>query len=106
MKKRLVALVPYAAALAANFYALPLLAKNTGAAMLLMLCVIPLVTFTCSLIYGAKHGFEPALPVIATVLFAPTVLIYYNESAWVYAAAYGVLSLAGNCAGRVFHQRR
>lgn len=106
MKKRLAALIPCAAVLAVNFHVLPLLVKNTGTAMLMMLCVMPLIAFMCSVIYGARHGFEPLLPLIVIVLFAPTVFIYYNASAWVYAIAYGVISLAGNAAGRIFHQRR
>lgn len=106
MKKRLIALAPCAAAFAASFYALPLLAKDTGTAMLVMLCVMPMITFICSMLYGVKRGFELLLPVIAIVLFAPTVFLYYNESAWVYAAIYGVISLAGNSAGRIFYQRR
>ena len=106
MKKRLTILIPCAAALAVNFYVLPLLMKNTGTAMLMMLCVIPVITFACSVIYGAKHGFEPLLPLMAIVLFAPTILIYYNGSAWVYAPAYGVISLAGNGTGRIFYRKR
>ena len=106
MKKRLIALIPCAAALAVCFYALPPLAKNTGMAMLMMLCVMPMITFISSMLYGVKRGFEPLLPVIAIVLFAPTVLLYYNESAWVYAIVYGVISLAGNGTGRIFYQRR
>ena len=106
MKKRLTALIPYAALLAVNFYAFPLLAKNTGTAMLMMLCVMPLITFICSLIYGAKHGFDLLPPLMTAVLFAPTVPIYYNSSAWVYVLVHGAISLAGNGAGRIFYQRR
>lgn len=106
MKKRLVTLLPYAIVLAADFYLLPCLIRDTGAAMVLMLCVIPLVAFCCSVIYGVRHGFTYLLPVIAAILFFPTVFIYYNASAWVYAVFYGVITLAGNRIGRIFYNAR
>lgn len=106
MKKRLAALIPYAVVLAVSFYALPLLAKNTGTAMLLMLCVMPITAFAGSLIWGAKHGFDLLLPLVTAALFASTIFIYYNESAWIYAVVYGGLSLAGNGMGRIFYGRR
>ena len=106
MKKRLTALAPYAAVLAVNFYALPLLAKDTGTAMLMMLCIMPAVTFACSLVSGVGRGFDWLLPVVTAVLFIPSIFIYYNASAWVYAAVYGALSLAGNGLGRMLHGRK
>ena len=106
MKKRLTALAPYAAVLAVNFYALPLLAKDTGTAMLMMLCIMPLITSVSSLTSGAKHGFDWLPPIIAVVLFAPTIPIYYNGSAWVYVIAHGIISLAGSGVGGMLHGRK
>lgn len=106
MKKKWIAPAPYILVLAADFYLLPLLIKNTGVAMLLMLCVIPLIALICSILYGVRHGFDLLLPVIAAVLFFPTIFIYYNESAWIYTVVYGIIALAGNGIGRMFYQRR
>ncbi len=106
MKKRLLALIPYAIALAIIFYALPFLIRDTGIGMLMMLLVIPMLTFICSVIYGVREGFDILLPVIVTILFAPTVFIFYNASAWGYILAYGVISLAGNGIGRIFYGKR
>ena len=106
MKKKLLALIPYAIVLAINFYLLPLFVNNTGMAMLLMLCVIPMITFICALIYGVRQGFGYLLPTTATILFAPTIFIYYNSSAWVYIIAYAVIALAGNGIGRIFYKKR
>ena len=105
MKKRLMTLLPYTVVLAVDFYLLPCLMKNTGAAILILLCGIPLVAFHCALIYGVRHGFEYLLPIIAIILFSPTVFIYYNSdmSAWIfYATIYGIITLAGNGIGRIF----
>ena len=105
MKDRLIPLAPYAALLAADFYLLPPLARDTGAAMLLMLCVMPLAAFITALACGMRRGFSPLLPAAAFALFLPTIPIYYNSSAWVYAVAYAVIVLAGNGVGRLLHGR-
>ena len=96
MKKRLIALAPYFIALGLNFYLLPLLMRDTGTAMVLMLCV------DC----GVRRGFTPLLPLGAAVLFLPTVFIHYNATAWVYSAAYGIVVLAGVGLGGLFYRKR
>ena len=106
MKRNRIALLPYVLALAVNFYLLPLLMGDTGAAMLLILCVMPLAAFVTALIYGMHRGFSPLLSLAAFVLFLPTVFLYYNASAWVYAAAYALIVLAGNGVGRILYGRR
>lgn len=99
MKQKMRALLPYGAALAVNFYGLPLLVRNTGAAMLVMLAVIPIVTFLCAAIYGSRKGFGFLFPIMTAVLFAPSILLFYNASAAVYIAIYAVIALAGNGIG-------
>ena len=106
MKNKLLTLLPHLAALAADFYLLPLLARDTGSAMLLMLIVMPLAAFLTGVAYGVRNGFCVLLPIAAAVLFIPTIWIHYNASAWVYAPAYGVIVLVGNGLGRAFYRRR
>lgn len=106
MKKKLKALIPYVIVLAADFYLLPCLINDTGIAMLMMLCVIPFIAFICSLTYGVRHGLNFLLPIIAVIIFIPTIFIYYNESAWIYVIIYGIITLAGNGLGRLFYQKR
>ncbi len=106
MKEKLVKMLPCAAALGINFYLLPLLARDTGAAMLLMLAVMPLAAFLTAVIYGIRCGFSLLLPAVALLLFAPTVLLYYNETAWGYALFYPAAVLAGNGIGRLFYRKR
>lgn len=106
MKKKLIAFIPYIIVLAADFYLLPCLINDTGIAMLMMLCVMPLITFICSVIYGVRQGFDFLLPITAVILFIPTIFIYYNESAWVYVIIYGIVSIAGNGIGRLFYKKR
>lgn len=106
MKRKLQALLPYAAALAIDFYLLPLLAKDTGSAMVLMLCVMPVIALTTGVLYGVRQGFSLLPAVTALVLFIPTIFIHYNATAWVYAPAYGVIVLIGNVVGRIFYGKR
>ncbi len=89
-----------------DFYLLPVAAQNTGAAMLLMLCVMPLVALVIGVAYGLRRGFSIWLAVIALLLFIPTIFIYYNASAWVYPLFYALLVLVGNLIGRLFYMKR
>ena len=106
MKEKLRALLPYAAFFIADFYLLPLFIRDTGSDILLMLCVMPLAAFLCALVCGMRRGFQPLVAVLAAVLFLPAIPLYYNWTAWPYALAYGVASLAGNALGRLFYRRR
>lgn len=106
MKKKRITLIPYAIVLAIDFYLLPALISDTGMAMLVLLCVIPLIAFIVAVVYGAVNGFNIILPILAMLLFLPTIFIFYNYTAWVYVIAYGVVVLAGNGIGRIFYRRR
>ena len=99
-------MLPYVLALVANYYLLPVSARDTGIAMLLMLGIIPLITFICSVVCGLRNGFGLLLPITAMVLFAPTILIFYNDTAWIYVVAHGVIAFAGICVGHFFYNKR
>ena len=106
MKQDLRALAPYLAALGADFYLLPLLGRNTGAAMLLMLCVMPFLAFLTGVVHGLCRGFSLWLALLALLLFLPAIPLYYNYTAWVYAPVYAAILLAGLGLGRLFHGRK
>lgn len=106
MKNKLRIWLPYILILAINFYLLPYFAKNTGAAMVLMLCLMPLITLGSAIIYGIRNGVSPILPILTCFLFLPTVFIYYNSSAWIYAVIYAVIALAGMAIGKSLYGKR
>ena len=106
MKKKLLVLLPYSIILAIAFYVLPLLIKDTGSGMFILLLVIPLLTLICAVIYGVRQGFDFLLPLTAVILFVPTIFIFYNASAWVYIIAYAVITLVGNGIGSIFPKRK
>ena len=106
MKKNFSALAPYVVILGIDFYILPLLINDTGTAMLFMLCAMPLAALVTAVIYGVRNGFSITLPIIALLLFIPTIFIHFNSSAWVYAPVYAVIVLAGTGIGRAFYQKK
>ena len=97
-------MIPYLLVNAADFYLLPLLIRDTGTAIVLMLGVMPFVFFFCSAFYGYRNAFHPLFAVFTAVLFAPSIFIFYNESAWVYVIGYGAAALVGNAAGFLLHR--
>ena len=93
-------------ALLLSYYVLPFLGQDTGSFMLLLLIVLPAATFLAALHDGNRHGFRLQIPLLAGILFTPTVFLYYNSSAWVYIPAYSLMALAGSLLGRAMHNRR
>lgn len=106
MKNLLKPLPPYLALLALDFYLLPLLIRDTGTAMLAMLCGMPLLAFLAALACGLREGFQILLPPAAAALFLPSLPLFYNGSAWGYAVFYALVVLSGMALGCVFHGRR
>ena len=79
-----------------DFYIVPRFIKDTGSAMVIMLMIIPLICLVLSIFYGIKNGFNSWYIFIIAVMFAPSILIFYNDSAWVYIIGYVGIALLGN----------
>jgi hypothetical protein len=102
MMDRFKKMVVYLSVCTIAFYALPLLGKDTGYFILILLIIIPGICFITSLFYGIKNGFDFIFSVIVGILFIPTIFIYYNSSAWVYIIGDPIISLGGNSVGVFF----
>lgn len=100
--KKLRDMIPYLTVIMLDFYLLPFLIRDTGLAMLMLLVVILLICFVCSLIYGIKNSFYLVYAIIVAILFIPTILIFYNSTALVYVFVYGAIALVGNAIGTAF----
>lgn len=59
-------------------------------ASLLMFC--PLVSLVAGGFVGARYGFSVWLPLGVALAFLPTMYIFYNDSALVYAPVYALLA--------------
>ena len=92
---RIKKLFPYLMVNVICFYLLPLLMKDTGSAMFILLFVIPVITFVNAILCGRKNSLDLLYPLLVMVIFVPYVLIYMNESATIYIFIYGVISLMG-----------
>lgn len=91
--------IPYLLILAIDFYVLPLFIKDTGSGIIMLLIIMPLICLINAVVYGIKQGFHMQIALFAGILFIPSIFIYYNSSAWVYALGYAFMALLGNTAG-------
>jgi hypothetical protein len=73
--------------------------------ILVLLFIMPLVSFVCAFVYGLRRGFGCLFVVIGTLLFVPSVFVFYNSSALVYVFVYGVVLLLGNVFGLLFYRK-
>ncbi|MBE6732129.1 MAG: hypothetical protein E7564_10610 [Ruminococcaceae bacterium] len=105
MKKLLLKYLPFTTVLILAFYLLPLFIKDTGSAMFILLISIPLVTVIASFIHGIKYGFDLILPLIAAVLFLPTIFIFYNDSALIYVLIFAAITIFGNAISVLFRKK-
>lgn len=96
-------LLIYSTVLMIVFYLLPLLFKG-GIAFLFL--INPLAVFLFSAIYGGNNKLIFPIVFITTLLFLPTVFIFYNESAWIYVVFYVVVSFVGCFVGLIKSKKR
>lgn len=100
-------MLPYVMVIVLGFYLLPAFGKDTGSFMVILLIAIPLLCFVAALLHGAKWGFNVFFSIIVAALFIPTIFIYYNSSAWVYAVIYALVALIGSALGGFgLHKRK
>ena len=86
------------------FYGIPWAITDTGSAMFMMLVIIPIICFMTSVMYGLKNGFSFSYVLIASIIFIPTIYIFYNSTAWIYVIAYSVIAILGNLTALPFRK--
>ena len=71
-----------------------------------MVLIIILITFVLSIIIGSisKEKIKYLYSIIISILFIPSVFIYYNESALVHALWYLVISAIGLILGTIMNK--
>lgn len=77
------------------FYISPLFAGPTDAMGMVLLIII--VTFILSFVIGiiSKKKIKYLYPIIVSIIFIPTIFIYYNESAFIHTIWYLIDSVIG-----------
>lgn len=89
---------------AINICVLPLFIRDMGSAILIKLIIMPLVCLVTSFIYGFKNGFRPLYALESPLLYAATLFIFYNYTAWVYILFFLAVSLLGMLAALPFRK--
>lgn len=86
-----------------SFYLLPLTAGPTD--MMGLVILLLLITFILSIILGSisNNKIKYCYPLVISILFIPTVYIYYNESALIHASWYLVDSIFGMLIGAIIN---
>ena len=65
-----------------------------------------LYALICSTIMSKKHSFNIWIILLISILFVPTMLIFYNTSALIFMIAYLVLALIGSLIGRFIYIKK
>lgn len=71
-----------------------------------LLLIFPAIAFLLCLYDGMRNGFSWILPLCAALLFLPTVFLYYNITALLYAVIYGSLGFIGEVVGLTVYRNR
>ena len=84
------------------FYIFPIFTGPTDA--MGMVFMILLITFILSIIVAnvSKEKYKYFYPIIISILFIPSVFIYYNDSALIHAIWYFLVSMVGLLIGIIF----
>lgn len=86
------------------FYLLPMCMGNIGAIGMVLLLLF--LTFAISIIIGSisKNKIKFIYPVIVSLMFIPTMFIYYNESALIHSIWYLAVSSVGLLIGAIIYK--
>ncbi len=95
---------PYWAVTALGFYLLPILIRDTGSAMLVLLCLLPALCSVSAVLYGVKYPFRLWYVVSVPVLFIPSVFVFYDADTGAllfYCVGYTLVAVVGYVIGSV-----
>ena len=106
MKDKLMKMLPYLGVIIAAMYLMPLYGKDTGSFILILLYGVPLVILLVSIVYAANLGLNILLSIMVGIIFIPTIIIYYNSSAFIYVLIYIGISILGQILGRYVFRRK
>lgn len=98
MKQILKKLIPYIIILAVVFFIIPIVTiTDTRIELMITLLIVlnPIACLGTGAIFGLKHGFKPYFFMMVTLLFIPSVFVFYNASGFSYVVLYLFFSAAG-----------
>ena len=86
------------------FYIFPLFAGPTDAMGMVLLILISTIVLSILVSSISNKKIKYVYPIVISILFIPSVFIYYNESALVHAIWYLVTGYIGCIIGTVVHK--
>ncbi len=99
-------MLPYLIVNILSFYLLPLLMRDTGSAMLILLFILPIIVAITSSIYGYESNkIDLIYSLLIAILFIPTIFVYMNITAWVYTIGYFIVSILFNFIGKSINRK-
>lgn len=85
------------------FYIFPLFAGPTDTMGMVLLILLSTLLLSIIIVTISKEKIKYLYPIIISVLFIPSVFIYYNESALVHSIWYLVISIIGVIIGIIIN---
>lgn len=86
------------------FYIFPLFAGPTDAMGMVLLIIITTFILSITLAVISKEKIKFLYPLLISILFIPSVFIYYNESALIHSLWYLVDSIIGVIIGTIINK--
>lgn len=86
------------------FYIFPLFAGPTDMMGLVLLLILSTLILSILLMIISDKRIKYSYPVIVSILFGPTILIYYNSSAVIHIIWYFIVSLIGAVIGLIINK--
>lgn len=83
------------------FYIFPLFAGPTDAMGMVLLILLATLFLSLTITIISKEKIKYLYPIVAAIIFIPSVFIYYNESALIHSLWYFVSSLIGTFIGAI-----
>lgn len=91
----------FALVLCANYFIMPLSVVDSNSSLAIFIFLMPLLTLLTCFIYGCTSRSTPLFPVFSTVLFALSVLCYFQNQQTGMILVFAILSFAGYGSGRL-----
>ncbi|MBR5539361.1 MAG: hypothetical protein IKU61_05625 [Clostridia bacterium] len=96
--------LPYLATMFVIFYILPPILRSTAFEDYALKIITPACCLGSGLIFGKINGWVWYYCIIVSLIFAPTLVLYYAQSDIHYIFEYGFLALMGSAIGYAFHR--
>ena len=96
--------IPYILVMIVLFYFVPPALKGTAFEDFALKIITPACCLGGGLVFGKRNGWVWYYCVIVALIFAPTLVLNYQQSDIPYIFSYGGLALMGSVLGYAFHR--